>query len=1709
MTTLDFPNNPISGDIYLGWIFDGEKWNANVTSLGTVQGASGVGASGATGSTGPQGIQGASGATGTFGASGIIGLTGSTGATGPQGIQGATGATGPQGIQGASGATGTFGASGVGATGPTIYPATGIPKSTGTAWGTSYSVTGSGNVVLSSSATLAGPKLDGVITFGAYANNTETAAVTVNIGAGTNTNGQTINIGTGGGNSSNITIGSNISNNSQVGIYSNQFDSYGTSYSIAYGTSGFYLDGIGSAYLFGGGNTGAISIGTDYGDGMQPPNLNLKTITTVSYPTTFNATVTLGTGYTASQAVFTNASKQLVTVATTGTGSVVLSDSPTFTGTLSAATITASADSTFNGITIGKGIGSVNTDNIKIGNNVLTVNTTGEGILAVGSNSMAANTTGKWIAAFGGSALGKNTTGIINCAFGSSSLGENTTGSNNIGFGDSALRSNTAGGQNVGIGFDAGRFTSTSTGLSSISNSIFIGNSTKSLANSETNTIVIGYGAVGLGSNSTVIGNSSTTQTKIFGTLNNTGDITVKAGSTTGSATITTATTELVLTQTGDVYGASTLRLQNRNGVNGAMFDCSAATYPLVDFVFKTANATRNIRFETRAGSNFITGGDGYEFQIGISANPTLIIDNTQAFIRTTTASTSSSTGALRVSGGAGIAGALYTGLDANIHGITVGLGANSVVGNSAVGTNALSSGSLSGANNTAVGYTALQSNTTGSGNTGIGVEALKNTTTGSSNVALGLDALVNNTSGSFNVGLGREALVNNTTGDYGTAIGYQALYNNTTGAQNLAIGSGNLFYNVTGNYNTAIGVGVLYNNTANGNTGVGTATLNYNTLGANNTAIGYNALYSNITGLGSVAIGTGALSSATTYVNTLTITGGSGYTTGTYNNIQLSYSSGTAVAGGGTYPIVNITVAGGAVTAVVIVSPGTRFKDTTTVMTCANSLIGGTGTGFSVRVASLSDTGGSVAIGYEALTTNSTAQANTAIGYQAMRQNTTGYWNAALGYAALYSNTIGIGNMAFGYGALSTNTTGNRNAGIGLYSLWMNTTGSDNMALGSETLQANTTGYANVAIGRYALSLNQTGYQNVGIGAYSLRYAGGSNNIGIGTNAVGGSSMQSNNINNVGIGTNALNTLKTCVNTLNFILDASSYTSGGLGGYTITGIQLTYYSGTPVISGGTYPIVDVDIYDDGTFLYFGAVRFNGTNFGSGFVDTTTQMACIAAATPAGYLNIIFSAGILNTGSNNTAIGYNAGALNAGGDSSVYLGYNANPSASGYPRKNEIVIGASAVGNGDNTTTIGTAYTSQNYFYGVLNAPTVSATSLNATGTTTLSGRLVLTGSATITQNIATAATSAALSMYTSQTIGSFTFGGAGTTATGSITIGRSPANQSLLLAHGATISGNTKTVAIGYSGLSGSTTNISIGPPVGTGTGNVYFGNSTLNIANTTASTSTTTGAVKISGGLGVVGQASCSNLLVDIGTNQANGLYIKSAGPYQPYVLMVDTVNNAAGGFRLVGGGSELFQFGGGGYGSSSLGAMQFGPDALSYPSVKPWLDIGSNSVSTFYNSPLVIASTSASTSTTDGALRVAGGVGIVGDVNVGGSVLIRGSGGLGYGTGSGGTVTQINGRNTAVTINKMSGQIIMSGTDIGNEFDFIVNNSLVGVYDNIIVTPKITANSAGPGGATVMFLVARVVSAGVFRIYSSPAYVVDSTTVINFAIIKGSIT
>jgi hypothetical protein len=154
----------------------------------------------------------------------------------------------------------------------------------------------------------------------------------------------------------------------------------------------------------------------------------------------------------------------------------------------------------------------------------------------------------------------------------------------------------------------------------------------------------------------------------------------------------------------------------------------------------------------------------------------------------------------------------------------------------------------------------------------------------------------------------------------------------------------------------------------------------------------------------------------------------------------------------------------------------------------------------------------------------NHTADENgTAVGYNALTDNTSGARNTAVGSGAAQNNTTASDNVAIGYNSLSANTTGYKNIAIGSSALYSNTdtNGRDNVAIGIESLYTNTTGRSNIAIGNYALRYSDGVNANVAIGVSTLY----TNKSGAGNTGVGANALYNNydGDGNVGVGLQAL----------------------------------------------------------------------------------------------------------------------------------------------------------------------------------------------------------------------------------------------------------------------------------------------------------------------------------------------------------------------------------------------------------------------------------------------------------------------------------------------------------------------------------------------------------------------------------------------------------
>lgn len=111
-----------------------------------------------------------------------------------------------------------------------------------------------------------------------------------------------------------------------------------------------------------------------------------------------------------------------------------------------------------------------------------------------------------------------------------------------------------------------------------------------------------------------------------------------------------------------------------------------------------------------------------------------------------------------------------------------------------------------------------------------------------------------------------------------------------------------------------------------------------------------------------------------------------------------------------------------------------------------------------------------------------------------------------------------------------------------------------------------------------------------------------------------------------------------------------------------------------------------------------------------------------------------------------------------------------------------------------------------------------------------------------------------------------------------------------------------------------------------------------------------------------------------------------------------------------------------------------------------------------------------------------------------------------GIGYGTGSGGAVTQATNKSTGVTLNTTNGQITMNNAALaaGVEVAFTLTNSTIAATDTIIVV-------VASGGTSASYLATvTAVAAGSCEITISnlSGGSLGEALVLNFAVIKGVI-
>ena len=452
---------------------------------------------------------------------------------------------------------------------------------------------------------------------------------------------------------------------------------------------------------------------------------------------------------------------------------------------------------------------------------------------------------------------------------------------------------------------------------------------------------------------------------------------------------------------------------------------------------------------------------------------------------------------------------------DLVVNGLTVGKGLNSVASNTAVGVTALST-NTSGYINTAIGSNALKVNTTGVGNTAIGADTLQANTTTNANTAVGWGALRYNTGANGNTAVGSGAMQNNTTGNGNTAVGNASLATNTTGVNNTALGTNTLADNV-GNYNTALGTLALrLNVSGSSNIAIGHAALEWHTTGQSNIAIGDTAGYLITTGSYNTIIGkyTGEASLS----NNIVLADGQGNIKyrwdGTNNNL---------------YGNVNVTGS---------IIPGTTSTyDLGSATNIWRDLYISTGSIKVVANGTVVSTLSTNADGSQTFPNGLYSQANIVIGtgsyvnvgqYQIGRRGTNPDMNVVLGIDIMPSLTSGEGNVGIGRSSLYKLTTGSENIAIGDQAgFGISGSNSNNITIGYATAMTMTGSSVsnNIFIGTNAAGKLNNGYYNVGIGDNALNGVVDTNDVFIKSTALGygaGAYLSGNSTNNLLLGANA-----------------------------------------------------------------------------------------------------------------------------------------------------------------------------------------------------------------------------------------------------------------------------------------------------------------------------------------------------------------------------------------------------------------------------------------------------------------------------------------------------------------------------------------------------------------------------------------------------------
>ena len=240
--------------------------------------------------------------------------------------------------------------------------------------------------------------------------------------------------------------------------------------------------------------------------------------------------------------------------------------------------------------------------------------------------------------------------------------------------------------------------------------------------------------------------------------------------------------------------------------------------------------------------------------------------------------------------------------------------------------------------------------------------------------------------------------------------------------------------------------------------------------------------------------------------------------------------------------------------------------------------------------------------------------------------------------------------------------------------------------------------------------------------------------------------------------------------------------------------------------------------------------------------------------------------------------------------------------------------------------------------------------------------------------------------------------------------------------------------------------------------------------------------------------GQAATVSTLTVSGLTSGRVPYATTAG------LLTDSANltfngttltaNTIGAFTLSG------TIAGGGNQINNVVIGTSTPLAGSFTTVSATTSVTTPSVTNAGTLALSATGANIMTASTNGSERMR--------IDSSGNVLVTSVAGLGYGTGSGGTVTQATSKSTGVTLNKPTGQITMNAAALASEtiVSFVLTNTVVAATDLILINHV----SGGTGGA---YTINGGCAAGgvTINVRNNTAGSLSEALVLSFAVIKGA--